>query len=189
MAARGWRPPPPEKQCTAISKHTKQRCTKWALKGGTVCRSHGGSAPQVLAASARNLQAQAAAAAVVTFGLPEDITPEEALYQELHRTAGAVAYIQGLVQSLDAPGLGQATRNSGRVPSIWVDLYQRERKHLTEVAATCIRVGLEERRVRIIEEQGATVAQLLRNVLTDLGVDPASEQARQVVRRHLTAVS
>lgn len=184
----GWVPPPPDRQCSAISKHTKQRCTKWALKGGTVCRSHGGAAPQVRAAAQRNLQAQAAQAAVVTFGLPVDIAPEEALYQELHRTAGAVAYIQGLVQSLDAPGLGQATRHSGRVPSIWVDLYQRERKHLADVAATCIRVGLEERRVRIIEEQGAAVAELLRKVLTDLGVDPASEQARTVVRRHLMAV-
>lgn len=184
-----WKPPPDDRRCTAQSKQQKRRCAKWAEPGQTVCRFHGGAAPQVKAKAAANLQAQSAAAAVVTFGLPQDISPEDALYQELHRTAGAVAYIQGLVQTLDAGQLGQSTRNSGRVPSIWVDLYQRERKHLADVAATCIRVGLEERRVRIIEEQGQAVADLLRKVLTDLGVDPASEEARTVVRRHLMAVS
>ena len=34
-------------QCRATSKRTKKSCRKQAIKGGTVCRMHGGGAPQV----------------------------------------------------------------------------------------------------------------------------------------------
>lgn len=34
-------------QCTATSRHSGSRCKKAAIKGGTVCRLHGGAAPQV----------------------------------------------------------------------------------------------------------------------------------------------
>ena len=34
-------------QCKATSKQSGKRCKKAAIKGGAVCRSHGGAAPQV----------------------------------------------------------------------------------------------------------------------------------------------
>jgi len=34
-------------QCKARSKQSKKRCRRRAIKGGTVCRMHGGGAPQV----------------------------------------------------------------------------------------------------------------------------------------------
>ena len=34
-------------QCKATSKQSKKRCRRRAIKGGTVCRMHGGGAPQV----------------------------------------------------------------------------------------------------------------------------------------------
>lgn len=181
--------PPPDRRCQATSKRSGEQCGKWAIKGLTVCRMHGGGTQRAKAAAARNVQLATAQAAVVTYGLDEDVDPLDALEAELRRTAGAVAYLQGLVQTLDAPGLGQSTRASGRVPSVWVELYQRERKHLTEVAATCLRVGLEERRVALAEQTGAIVADLLRKVVVDLGHDPADENVRGIVRRHLLAVS
>ena len=39
-------------RCSATSKGTGQRCQLPAIKGATVCRSHGGNAPQVRAAAA-----------------------------------------------------------------------------------------------------------------------------------------
>lgn len=36
-----------KRQCTAKSQTTGNRCTKAPIKGGTVCATHGGSAPQV----------------------------------------------------------------------------------------------------------------------------------------------
>lgn len=40
-------PDPLEGICTAKSKRSQVRCKKPAIAGGTVCRMHGGSAPQV----------------------------------------------------------------------------------------------------------------------------------------------
>lgn len=41
-----------EKQCTATAKTTGNRCRQPAIRGGTVCRFHGGAAPQVKAKAA-----------------------------------------------------------------------------------------------------------------------------------------
>lgn len=42
-------------QCVAKSKSSGNRCTKTAIAGGSVCRYHGGAAPQVRAAAANRL--------------------------------------------------------------------------------------------------------------------------------------
>lgn len=43
----GKQPPLPEHRCTAKSRTSGQQCRKKAIPGGTVCRYHGGAAPQV----------------------------------------------------------------------------------------------------------------------------------------------
>ena len=42
-------------KCTAKAKSTGKRCGKPPILGGTVCRIHGGAAPQVIAASGRRI--------------------------------------------------------------------------------------------------------------------------------------
>ena len=44
-------------RCRAHSKRTGQQCQKTSIRGGTVCRFHGGSAPQVQAKAERRLRA------------------------------------------------------------------------------------------------------------------------------------
>jgi hypothetical protein len=44
-------------RCTAKSKASGQRCKRAAIPGGTVCRFHGGAAPQVVAAAKVRLAA------------------------------------------------------------------------------------------------------------------------------------
>lgn len=43
------------RRCTAKSARTGQPCKKYAILGGTVCDTHGGSAPQVKRAAAERL--------------------------------------------------------------------------------------------------------------------------------------
>ncbi len=45
----------PPRQCTATVSDGSRRCRRVAINGGTVCRSHGGAAPQVRAAAQRRL--------------------------------------------------------------------------------------------------------------------------------------
>lgn len=46
---------PVDGRCTATSKSTGERCRRSAIPGGTVCRWHGGAAPQVRAKAAERL--------------------------------------------------------------------------------------------------------------------------------------
>ena len=42
-------------KCTATAKHSGDQCKRDAIRGGNVCRYHGGAAPQVQMAAARRV--------------------------------------------------------------------------------------------------------------------------------------
>ena len=191
-------------KCKATAKGTGQRCQAWAMAGSEVCRVHGGRAPQVKAAAARRLAEQAAERAVRTLGLPVDISPTEALLEEVRWTAGHVAWLRSRVQELaeepthrhvsfdgededllETPGQrGTLTWGTTKVktggddagttqeakPSVWYELYTRERTHLIKVCDAAIRAGVEERRVRLAEQQGDLLALAIRQILEAFGL-------------------
>ena len=80
-------------RCSAQSKQKHQQCGHWAIPGGTVCRYHGGLAPQVKSAAEKRL---------------EDLRPK------------AVVYLDWLLDQREYPsaGLGAAKdvldRNDGK---------------------------------------------------------------------------
>ncbi len=45
----------PERRCTATARNTGERCKRAAIKGGTVCTTHGGNLPQVRKAAKERL--------------------------------------------------------------------------------------------------------------------------------------
>lgn len=180
---------------------------------------HGGATPVAVAAAKRRGQEVAAREAVVTYGLPVDVSPTEALLEEVRWTAGHVRWLRDRVQELETAALVWGTTRTeiengaslllgltdGEVssvdsapaakivqtagPSIWLDLYDRERKHLVSVAAAALRAGVEERRVRLAEQQGELVAGAIRAILSDLGLSPEQEaRVVEVVPRHLRAL-
>jgi len=51
---------PQRLKCSARRTDGDTPCGNWAIKGGTVCRYHGGAAPQVKAAAARRWEARLA---------------------------------------------------------------------------------------------------------------------------------
>lgn len=167
--------------CTATSKRTGNQCQHpagWGTDhpGYGNCKNHGGSTPAGKKFAAR----QAATQAVATYGLPREIDPHSALLEELHRTAGHIAWLGAELADLeDADAV---------VASALTALYSDERIHFARVARSCIDVGIEERRVTLAEQQGALIAQVLRGVLTELGVHDRPE-VPAVVRRHLTLVA
>ncbi|WP_158548180.1 hypothetical protein [Desertihabitans brevis] len=63
-------------------------------------------------------------------------------------------------------------------PNVWLKLWNEERDRLVRVAAACLKAGIEERRVRIAEETGSLVAQVIRRVLDRLEL---TEQQRTLV--------
>jgi hypothetical protein len=139
--------------------HTKAGtpCMATPREGAYVCRKHGGNAPQVLAAAKRRLQAAEAFGEATALGIAVETTPVESLEAMLWESAGAVCYLRDRVASLGAEitvdefGPGGAHKFTAHP---LVMLYNSERDRHAALAAVCIKLGLDERRVRLAEEQG-----------------------------------
>ena len=161
------------------------------MDGGTRCRMHGGASPQARAAAARRLSEREAQKALETYGIPIVTNPEDALLDEVHRTAGHVAWLGAVVAELDQDGLAQRSmRSGGREPSVWLRIYQVERKHLVSVAAAALKAGVEERRVQVVESQAAQLVAVIRALIGDqrLGITASLEVQQQVIREAIAAI-
>lgn len=202
----GSRPERDKPLCGGPRRQSEGHCTRpagWGTKhpGFGRCKLHGGSTPSHTAAAAKAI----ASAAVVTYGLPREIDPRDALLEEVHRTAGAVAYLADRVRELDPAALiwGKTEESDQRAtefpgvnvkqeakPNAWLVLYREERKHLVEVSRVAIAAGIEERRVRLAESMGAQLAAVLRAVLEGLGLSPSQwELVPNLVSQHVPALT
>lgn len=193
-------------RCQKHTKHGAKQCRQPALAGVDACRLHCGGIARAREKGKANLERKAAEQAVATYGLPRDIDPHTALLEEICRTAGHVDWLGRVVAELQQDDLvwGQHSTEYGIGPegpidktthqagiNVWVDLYQRERKHLVDVCKTAIACGIAERQVRIAEEQGRLIADILRAIIADpeLALEPARQEvARRVAARHLRAL-
>jgi hypothetical protein len=192
---RGAWSPPPRGRCGARTRAGGE-CAKQAGWGTPdrrttgPCRLHGGATRSHRTAAGL----AAARQAVITYGLPRDIDPRDALLEEVHRTAGHIAWLgERVAAHTPAQLVGLADdpdEDGGPGVSRWLVLYQRERRHLREVARDAIAAGIEERRVKLAEEQGVLLAAAVRGILGDLNL--SAEQwglVPEVVPRHLRAVA
>jgi hypothetical protein len=142
------------------------------------CKLHGGGTPNHKTAAKTEIARQA----VVTYGLPREVPPDVALLEEVHRTAGHVAWLAevvgqlereevtwGLAEETDAPpgesgGGGVTTKHKASV-NVWVQLYQQERKHLASVCRDALAAGIAERQVRLAEAQGVLLARVVQQIV------------------------
>lgn len=194
-------------QCSGTVKSTGNRCRLNAIEGGTVCKNHGGAAPQVRAAAARRAQSARAAALVAVYGLPIETTAEDALFDELYRSKGHVVWLEEKIREVggaDAEALVWGVKEErdirssefpgtdtiqAAVPNVWLELYRAERKHYLDVAAKIATLNLEERRVRIDETKATVLTAVLRAVLRENGLSLQDEAVAGQVRRHLQLVT
>ncbi len=193
----------PSRRCTATAKRTGERCRSYAYAGAKTCLRHGVN-PTVRKKADRKIQEAHLMKAVATYGLPIDIDPAEALLQEVRRTAGHVAWLAEKVQTLDPDALVWATtrtvdkqapqypgsdKTEAATINAWADLYTRERRHLAEVCTAALRAGVDERRVRLAEQQAALIADVIKRILGDLDLTPEqAAKVKDVVPRHLRLV-
>jgi len=182
-----------------------QPCMRYPKAGATVCYGCGGAAPQVRAAAARRQAVEEARRHVeVALGqkAAAKVDPVAALQELINWSSAHVAWYLARVRELkpDALVFGDAkvtesqrdglTVEQKAEINVWLKLYNAERDRLADYCSTAIRVGLAEREVRLAEQTGALIADVIRRVLSDLELTP-DQQARalDVVPRHLRAVA
>jgi len=192
--------------CNAKKRQGEGHCKKpagWGTDhvGAGLCKLHGGSTKR----HTKHAQKILAERALATYGLPIETGPVEALLQEVHRTAGHVAWLAERVQMLKEKELvwnktraidKTATEHPGidttesAVQNAWLQLYKDERKHLVDVTKAAIAAGIEERRVKLAETQGQMLASVIRAILDDLNLTEAQRgMVHEVVPRHLRLVA
>lgn len=168
------------------------------------CRRHGGSSPQAQVSGAVEL----ARREMVAMGRPLDIQPHEALLECVRIAAGEVQYASEQIALLEPEAIvgpvvttrprklqKGAESKTERVHEegppalhVWIEVRHRAMDRLANYSRIALNAGVEERRVRLAEHQGQLLAQVIRGILTELGVADRPE-VPSVVRRHLTVVS
>jgi hypothetical protein len=172
-------------ECVSPRKKGRGPCHGHHLVSGTdKCRMHLGVKAQDA------ITEELARQAVITYGLPRDIAPTDALLEEVRYSAGHVAWLRGQVAALEAESLvwgitEEAEKNAtefagtdktqAAVMNVWLDLYHKERRYLLDVTKAVIAAGVEERRVKLAEAQGSLLNDVIRRILARLGL--SSEQS------------
>lgn len=181
-------------ECVHQRSRNRGQCHAPAVTGAEGCQIHLGvkSAPVIAEAKAMD----AARKAVITYGLPRDISPTDALLEEVRYTAGHVLWLRERVAELEQNDLvwgvteetdTQATEfpgtNTTRAakPNAWLVLYREERKHLLDVTKAAIAAGIEERRVKLAEAQGAVLNGVLKRIFGRLSLTPEQSALLPVV--------
>ncbi|MEW2164414.1 hypothetical protein AB0912_15680 [Streptomyces sp. NPDC007084] len=186
--------PTPERRCTGHKKGTGgergERCKAWALKGQTVCRVHGGSAPQNRAAGERRvaearLEEETRRALAIL-----DVPPVENPLTALSELAGQViAWKDALAERVNELHRIRYTddKNAEQLRSEVV-LYERAMDRCVTVLGTIGRLRIDERLAAISEQQATTVIGAIEAALTHAGVTGAeATAAKAVAARHLRA--
>jgi hypothetical protein len=159
-------------KCSA-KRSDGEPCGKFPIRGGTVCPTHGGSAPAVRPKAAQRIEI---AKFQRRYGGPNppEISPQEAVTKEL---AFAAVHVEWLREQI-----------SGESGERWLGEYGRERDRLTRTAETAHKMGIAERQISLAEAMGATLTLLIARVCAEL-TPRAASVARAAFARELRALS
>lgn len=170
---------PIKDRCTGRSSRTGEPCKNWPMKGSKVCHAHGGRAKQVKAAAKRRIleqETRRAAAAWIAGTEPID-SPLEALLEVAREITGFKDYLAGRVEELRESWRYRS--DGGEQLRAEVALYERALDRTAKVLVDINRLGLDERRQALAEQQGALIASAMLRVLDALDLTP-DQQARAV---------
>jgi hypothetical protein len=171
------------------------------MAGQAVCGSHGGRSPAARRKAAQRMAERKIFDLAQTFGTPvEGADPGVVILERIGTLAGHVRWLQSRVEALtpDEVVWGTTREKTGghdagvtdeARPSVWVELYERWNAALVKLCLEAVRIGLQERQVRVAEQQGALICAMLDGLLTELGHNPNDPATAAVVVRHLQLVA
>jgi hypothetical protein len=124
-------------------------CKRWAIAHGTVCPAHGGSAPQVKAAARKREIVAQAQAVVATY----EHEPLESPDLELLAVASEFLALKSELgrRSAELSTLTATDRHGAEQISAILGAYQASLAQVADVLVKINRLGLENRRVQVVE--------------------------------------
>src|SRR5687768_597649 len=167
------------------------------MPGLDVCLYHGGNIPAAREKSLKARAVQSAMALVNTYGAPVDVSPEEALLDEISRTNGHVLWLQEQILTSTPEELAGRywlfrrstdstitwTDEMREVAAhsyvgVWMDLYLKERAHLAKLSVAAVGAGIEARKVALAERAADQVGRAIEGMLQKLGLDVTDPKVR-----------
>lgn len=164
-------------------------CQTSPVHGGTRCTKHGGKSPKAQNA-AKDRAMEAEAVEILGKVDPDGINrhPVEHLLNLINQKAAEVEWLRAKVKTLTETELvwGLTKEESGTEKGMethlkteesatniwWVKLREAE-EQLAKWANMAVKAGVEERRVRLAEEQGSLVVHAIQQILDGLNLTPA----------------
>lgn len=131
------------------------------------CKFHGGATPSGELAGAKaelNSLAQ---------GLP--VTPSRAVLGTLHLAAGQLAYATLKVGELDEEDMFVDTI-AGKMPHHWIRLQGELEERVVRFSAAAAHMGVAERQTDLMAAHTEMMGELLRTVITDVGLTAAQRK-------------
>jgi hypothetical protein len=172
-----------------MAKSTGERCTQPPTPGATVCRYHGGAAPQVQAAAARRLLARAIEGDAAAVLAHEGITGISDPVEQLSLLAAEVrAFLDNLGKRVNALTDVRYQGGQGEQLRAELQLFERAQDRLIRVLDALAKLDLEGKRQAARERYAAEIVGLLQMVLEDLALSQAQwALLPQVMARRLGA--
>lgn len=173
----------PHPKCNAHRKRTNRTepCMRAPNEHLGVCNTHGGASRLARRKQHEMGQRQLLEEAERRFALRKDIDPASALLDLVHYQAGVVQFWReqvelvpddqltwGILKKVDKTGglWEELTETSGAAVDLTYQLLREAQKDLAEYASLALRAGIDERRVRIAEQQGEVFGEAQRAILT-----------------------
>ncbi len=178
-----------DRRCQRQATGTGEQCKKWALKGSTLCRKHGGNNPHIKRKAKQRLAQQTVGAMLAKQGIELDaVDPLEILLEQLGMASGAAHAYGAMVRDLE--GVTMASK-FGLEPHVLIAMWNEERDRASRLAKMALDAGVDERQVRLAERQGALLHKVFILMLEDRMLGLTLEQretGKKIAARHLRAL-
>jgi hypothetical protein len=163
-------------RCTARCKARDARCKNRPMRGGKVCRVHGGAAAQVRAAASRRLKAEAVEAEVKNALAYESIDPVTNPLEALSLLAAeAMAMKEALAARVNSLKQVRYSAHGSGTEQLRaeVGLYERALDRTAKFLDLLVRSGFEEQRIALGAARAALMIQVLDRIFDRLELSDA----------------